>query len=310
MELPQRLTFEDELGFVARHVQRLLRPIRWWLKGVLRLERKILVEIRWRLGDEIMALPIYNAIKEKYADTTVELLCIYPELLEGNSAIDSLNPAGSNPDKYIFLRSGPRDVRRIIHYATLAGVAVPYHRTTVTLRADVSAFISKIHRGDGPLVAFACGASWETKRWPADSWRDVGERLIAKGCRVIELGDEGESIGVGTSFAGQTSVAEAAALLAHADLAVTNDSGLMHLSLAVGTPVVALFGPTEPSILIGNDPKFHPVGNARECAGCWNVSMTMQNPGVCPLDIEGCMATLNAAEVLSRVEEILDSLDG
>ena len=89
-------------------------------------------------------------------------------------------------------------------------------------------------------------------------------------------------------------------------MAVTSDSGLMHLALAVGTPVVALFGPSEPSILVRNNPRFHTLTNERECQGCWNVSQAMTEPGVCPLGIKDCMDPVAVDDVLAQIDVLLD----
>ena len=78
----------------------------------------------------------------------------------------------------------------------------------------------------------------------------------------------------------------------------------MHLSLAAGTPVVALFGPTVPKVLIKNDPRFHPIVNGRDCQGCWNGSMDMIEPGVCPKDIPVCMETIDMDEVLGEITSL------
>ena len=59
-------------------------------------------------------------------------------------------------------------------------------------------------------------------------------------------------------------------MLHHADVSVCCDSGLMHLALAAGTRTVALFGPTEPAILVQNDPNLVAIETAQDCQGCWN----------------------------------------
>ncbi len=131
------------------------------------------------------------------------------------------------------------------------------------------------------------------------------DRLAEAGCRVFELGHSDEGVGAPCSFAGATSVREAAVLLHQADAAVSNDSGLMHLTRAAGTPVVALFGPTDPEILIRGDADFRPLTNARACGGCWNRGI-MQMPGTCPRDVACCMSTIApervAEQVLTQIE--------
>jgi heptosyltransferase-2 len=111
--------------------------------------------------------------------------------------------------------------------------------------------------GRAPLVLLAPGAafSW-TKRWPAERFGGLADRLAEQGCAcaiVIGPGEEGISLRVRSAARTALPVlgvdldpVELAALLDRARLVVANDSGPMHLAAAVGTPVVAFFGPTDP----------------------------------------------------------------
>jgi len=100
-------------------------------------------------------------------------------------------------------------------------------------------------------------ARWETKRWPADRFAQLADGLAAaERFSVIIVGGQSqadqinETLGQMTrpalNLAGKTSLLQLAALLRRADLLVTSDSGPMHLAAAVGTPVVGIFGPTDP----------------------------------------------------------------
>jgi ADP-heptose:LPS heptosyltransferase len=128
--------------------------------------------------------------------------------------------------------------------------------------------------------------------------------LAKAGCRIFEVGGAGEETGIECTFAGRTSVSEAARLLHRADLAITNDSGLMHLARAADTRTLALFGPTDPSLYIRNDAGFYAIGNGRECAGCWNAGR-MGRPGACPIDEPDCLYPIAAATVADRAARIL-----
>jgi lipopolysaccharide heptosyltransferase II len=109
--------------------------------------------------------------------------------------------------------------------------------------------------GDAPLLAFAPGARHATKRWPLHHAREfcslVSRRspfhLLLLGSRdeaplAAEL--ERHAAGRAVNLCGALSLGETAAALSLCRGAVTNDSGLMHLATARGTPVVALFGST------------------------------------------------------------------
>ncbi len=248
-----------------------------------------------------MALPIYDGLRSGYPDCRIAVLCNYPELLEGNPSVDVVNVPMS-PDRFILLRSGPRTVRRIAHYAELAGISTPVERPRLHF-ADWSA--PSVARYGGGFVAVAPGASWAIKRWPVERWRALCEALDAHGLPVVELGHGDEAIGVQHSLMGQTTVREAACVLHAARLLVCCDSGLMHLARAVGTPAVALFGPTVPSILISNDPGLTAVVSEEPCQGCWNTDQPNVSPGVCARGRASCMERISVDDVLSRVLPVL-----
>jgi lipopolysaccharide heptosyltransferase II len=104
-------------------------------------------------------------------------------------------------------------------------------------------------------VAMNVSARWPTKRWPAASFAEIADRLQQERFgAVVMIGGPEERPDVAAvsammktpvvDLAGATTVGLLPALLSKASLLVTNDSGPMHVAAAVGTPVVALFGPT------------------------------------------------------------------
>lgn len=294
-------TFEEQFGPVGRRLRRVGRGLRWYAKQLTGAECNILAEVRWRLGDEVMALPIYEAIKTTWPKSRLSVLCNHPDLLPGNPFVDEVNPPRPRPDRYICLRSGPRAVYRAAHYAQVAGVPVPVKGPRLYYGDWNSPALDMLPKSDGPLVALSTGASWPTKRWPIEHWRTLARTLQERGCRVFQAGHGDEAIGVGASLLDRTSVRDAACVLHAADLLVCCDSGLMHLGLAAGTRVVALFGPTTPSILIQDEARLVAVRTSRECRGCWNESQLMHEEGVCPLDQGSCLDDLEPETVLAAV---------
>jgi len=112
----------------------------------------------------------------------------------------------------------------------------------------------------GPLAVLHPGARWASKLWPAPAWAELARWLTrTHGFKVVltgapgdrdlaaailaHLGDEANTV---LNLVGSTSLAELAGVLARARLAVTTDTGAMHLAAVLGTPVAALFGPTAP----------------------------------------------------------------
>lgn len=104
-----------------------------------------------------------------------------------------------------------------------------------------------------PAVALAPGAVGPSKRWPADAYAALARRLLAENFAVWIIGGPGEKSIAQTivadtaarDFTG-TDLREAILALAAAKAAVSNDSGLLHVAAALGTPATGIFGPTSP----------------------------------------------------------------
>jgi heptosyltransferase II len=96
-----------------------------------------------------------------------------------------------------------------------------------------------------------------SKKWPAAHYAELALRVVAQGCQVWVLGsprdqpeaDEIDALtrGAVRNICGRTQLVDAVDLIAQAHIAVSNDSGLMHVAAAVGCPVVALYGSTSPT---------------------------------------------------------------
>jgi ADP-heptose:LPS heptosyltransferase len=150
-------------------------------------------------------------------------------------------------------------------------------------------------------------ARWETKRWPAARFAQLADALAAKeGIRIIIVGSGSEAsrtdemarhiAQTAVDLTGKTDLLQLAALLRRSDLLVTNDSGPMHLAAAVGTPVVAIFGPTDPA-RVGPYGAGHIVLRKEvDCSRC--------SRGSCVRDAL-CLKAVGVAEVLESVRTIL-----
>jgi heptosyltransferase-2 len=104
-----------------------------------------------------------------------------------------------------------------------------------------------------PVVALAPGAVGPAKRWPAAAYAKLAQNLSAEGHAVWVLGGPDEKA-LATEIVGDSEardltghdLREAVLALAAAAAAVSNDSGLLHVAAALGTPSVGIFGPTSP----------------------------------------------------------------
>ncbi len=159
-----------------------------------------------------------------------------------------------------------------------------------------------------PLVGFNPGATYgSAKCWDPHRFSELGTRL----CRdhdacILIFGTQGERAlaamiargidGKAVNVAGSTTLPQLAALMERCDAVVTNDTGPMHISAAVKTPVVAIFGPTDP-VTTG------PCGNGHiivrrevSCSPCLR--------RVCPTD-HRCMDLISADDVQEALVKII-----
>ena len=161
-------------------------------------------------------------------------------------------------------------------------------------------------------IALQPGARWWNKRWPAERFGELARRLLAldDSLGVAVLGDTGdrplaEQI---TAIAGprcldltgQLSLPGMVEWIRRCDVLVTNDTGPMHVAVALGVPVVALFGPTEPT-RTGPYRQLDSVLRVDlECAPCLKASC--RNP-----EKLACLNRLPVDAVVSRVVSLLAS---
>src|SRR5262249_2698289 len=109
------------------------------------------------------------------------------------------------------------------------------------------------HGAGRRLVVIAPGSIWETKRWRIAGFAEVARHFVQQDFAVVLTGSEREravceavaaaAAGV-LNLAGETTLSELGALIKRSILCLSNDSGPMHLAVALGRPVVSIFGPT------------------------------------------------------------------
>lgn len=114
-------------------------------------------------------------------------------------------------------------------------------------------------KGHADYIVLAPGAADQRKRWPEDRFGEVLSYLTGQyKARVVIVGDKTDAkIAQGLlrnapdgaiNIAGETTLPQLGAVLKGARMALTNDSGIMHMASYLNTPVVALFGPTSPDL--------------------------------------------------------------
>ena len=103
------------------------------------------------------------------------------------------------------------------------------------------------------------------------------------------------------NLAGKTSLLQLAALLQRADLLVTGDSGPMHIAGAVGTPLIAIHGPTDPALSGPVSPGATVLRSDIWCSPCYNAT----GPADCRFYTTQCMKNITPTQVREVVHEKL-----
>lgn len=159
-----------------------------------------------------------------------------------------------------------------------------------------------------PVVAFCVGAEYgPAKRWPADHFAELAQKLAAEGKEIWLLGSPkdasiGEEIerlsgGKARNLCGQTDLAQAIDLLAAADLAIVNDSGLMHIAAALDKPMIALFGSSSPGFTPPLSDQARIISLDLPCSPCFKRE--------CPLGHFDCMVKLSPQQVFEEAAAML-----
>ena len=262
----------------------------------------------WRLGARLRARRYSRAYlpHRSWRSAALALLAGAPER----------TGFADSPAAVTYTRRMPRptaghEVERLLALAgggpgePLLGAAPVHIALTADDRAAADAWLRA--RGVGPgFVALAPGSIWGTKRWPGYAALAAaldGPVVVVGGREDAPLAEAVVAAAPGHAYsaAGTLGLRASAALIARAAALVTNDSAPLHLATAVGTPIVAVFGPTVPAFGFG------PRG-ARDlvvehaslaCRPC-----SAHGPQVCPLGHHRCMGELSVESVAAAVAAV------
>jgi len=177
--------------------------------------------------------------------------------------------------------------------------------------AELAAWRQRLQLGgepERPVVALAPGAVGPSKRWPVASYAELARRLAAEGNSVWVIGGPGEkALATEIAPAGQDDVRDltgadlrnAVLALAAANAAVSNDSGLLHVAAALGTPAIGIFGPTSPWHWAPLNPIAAVIETASElaCRPC--------HKPVCRLRHHRCMRDISVDHIAKVVRETI-----
>jgi heptosyltransferase-2 len=176
----------------------------------------------------------------------------------------------------------------------------PRFESTLTAKARLESL------GGEPYVVLALGAMSWSKRLGDERFVDAARYLEQAGCRVVLLGAAGEDQEHGATIlrqvpgaldlTGLTPLSVAAGILMGARLVLGNDSALAHLAAACGTPVVVVFGPTDPTMTSPRGPWVRVVRDE-------SLSCLVCQKGACPVEGHPCMKLLDAELIYQALHD-------
>lgn len=167
---------------------------------------------------------------------------------------------------------------------------------------------------DGPRVGICPGSVWPTKRWRADGFAEVADRLAdSRGARVYLIGSEADRVAAAeverssksavVNLAGRTGLRDWLRVIRAMDLVITNDSAPTHIACAFGKPTVVIYGPTT------SRQGFAPWSdNSRvvEAGGLGCRPCGEHGAKRCPEGHFKCMDRVDAGRVLESAVELLE----
>jgi 3-deoxy-D-manno-octulosonic-acid transferase/heptosyltransferase-1 len=161
-----------------------------------------------------------------------------------------------------------------------------------------------LHKDAPRFVAVNPVAFWETKLWGEEKFAELCDRLREElGIGIVLTGGESAPLEricrkmrtKAVNLGGRTTLRELACIYREAALLVTTDSGPMHLAAAAGTPVVALFGPTDPARTGPYGPGHRIIRKGLSCSPCFRKRC----------ETPRCMTDISVEEVFTAVKEML-----
>ena len=211
-------------------------------------------------------------IKKHFVDMNVDLL----KFQKINSSVDERKP------KYYFYKSNDNYEKEFLETHSLT---------------------------NEKIVGMQAGSASEGggKRWPFSRFREVAKELTKKGYKIIlfvgpdekEIVCETNGMQCDCIILIDNTLDQVAHILKVCDFTISNDSSLMHIAAAVGTPSVGIYGPTNPSLSSPYCSTHEAVVANFECSPCYTADKSLS----CKIGYK-CMKTISVQDVLQAVERL------
>ena len=187
------------------------------------------------------------------------------------------------------------------------GAGIPALQVPPDWIPEADAVLKSAGSGEEPFVGLSPGSQYgSAKEWFPERFGELGRRILEDlGGRLLILGSAGDRATAApilraagpkaVDLSGKTTLGQAMAIIARCRVLVTNDSGLMHVAAALGVPLVAIFGSTDPSRTGPLGTTSRVIYKGLSCAPCLKTQ--------CPRNRE-CMEAITVEEVFGEVKEL------
>lgn len=156
-------------------------------------------------------------------------------------------------------------------------------------------------------INVSASSRWPSKNWPREHMAKLCDLLAGKNIRVVLTGIDSDKAAAKEimkmtkakpiDLTGKTNIMQLASLIQQCLVFVVPDSAPMHVAAAVGTPFVALFGPTDPFRHLPPAKQYKLIDLKPNCAPCYQ--------GHCPIKTHVCMKHISPQAVLQEIENLI-----
>ncbi|MEW6275005.1 MAG: glycosyltransferase family 9 protein [Bacillota bacterium] len=290
---------------------------------------KIMVKRIGGAGDVLLTTPVLKALKEKYPTSRLTFVVSQygSEVIKDHPLIDEIITCPHGYEEVLDYRREGEDLiytlwyenrpdQHIVDaYALCAGVKLASRQYIIQLGEDDRNAAKKLllqtdappNALNRPLIGVHRGPSWPHRMWAPEKFRLVLQFFKNNcGAAVVEFSKTREMyLGEGIDLTGRTTIKQAAAVLAECDLLICIDSLFLHLAGAVQTPVVAVFGCTDPDKRLPFNDISVGVQTKGSCRGCHHRYAGAFNSR-CRREKIYCLEEVDPEEVINRAINLLE----
>lgn len=282
---------------------------RWgaWRK-IRKFDYPILVRRRASSGDVLLTTSLIKALSERCPRAMILVETDFKEIFIGNTRVARVATRfpGLRGARLINLDMAyeNRPMTHIIQAYAEEGLVGPLELRTEFFASKLQEDQARLKMGRGTWMAIHAGpTTWTGKNWHEEKWKKLIESLSEVGWKVLLVGNPGYSLPCHLDLRGKTNVHALAGYLRCCNLFCGVDSFPMHLSQAVGLPIVPLFGVTSPEFILTLGSKAYPVvsdlnheftGLRHKVSGATHIPVT-SNP----------MDTISVDQVMDQIQLVM-----